>query len=121
LFINKNPAPLLTYMAFAGIGGNAIEQLRSLLTGREIEENRGALEVLIKGIANAGAFGLWFDTLKQVGERGSSALSAVAGPTVSDALDTFSDLSKGDIDKIILRLIPNVPGKGYLKEAWRDQ
>ena len=121
LFINKNPAPLLTYMAFAGIGGNAIEQLRSLLTGREIEENRGALEVLIKGIGNAGAFGLWMDTLQQVGERGSSALAGIAGPTVSDALDTFGDLAKGDIDKIILRLIPNVPGKGYLKEAWRDQ
>ena len=97
LFINKNPAPLLTYMAFAGIGGNAIEQVRSLLTGRDIEENRNAFEILIQGIGNAGAFGLWFDTLQQVGERGSS-----------------------DIDKIILRLVPNIPGKGYLKDAWRD-
>ena len=120
LFINKNPAPLLTYMAFAGIGGNAIEQVRSLLTGRDIEENRNAFELLINGIGNAGAFGLWFDTLQQVGERGSSALAGIAGPTISDALDTLGDLSKGDIDKIILRLVPNIPGKGYLKDAWRD-
>ena len=107
-------------MAFAGIGGNAIEQVRSLLTGRDIEENRNAFELLINGIGNAGAFGLWFDTLKQVGERGSSALAGIAGPTISDALDTLGDLSKGDIDKIILRLVPNIPGKGYLKDAWRD-
>ena len=60
------------------------------------------------------------DTLKQVGERGAAATGIVFGPTVSDVLDSFSDLTKGDIDKIILRLVPNIPGKGYLKDAWRD-
>jgi hypothetical protein len=121
LFIHHNAKPLLTYMATAGIAGNVIEQVRGVLTGREIERNRGPLELLINGIGHAGSWGLWFQTMQDVSERGAGALATIAGPTVSDVFDTIQDLSKLELDNILLRLIPNIPGKGQLSNEWRDQ
>jgi len=120
LFIHHNAKPLLTYMATAGIAGNVIEQVRGVLTGREIENNRGPLELLINGIGHAGSWGLWFQTMQDVSERGAGALATIAGPTVTDIFDTVQDLTKLELDNILLRLIPNIPGKGQLRNEWRD-
>ena len=118
LFIHKNPKPLLAYLATAGIAGNAAEQLRALATGKEIEENRNALELLISGIGNAGGSGLWWDTMKQVGERGpGAAWGAVLGPTASDVAYTIQDIGNADINNIIKRLLPNIPGKHQLMDS----
>jgi hypothetical protein len=121
LFIHHNAKPLLTYMAAAGIAGNVIEQVRGVLTAKEIESNRGPLKLLIDGIGHAGSWGLWFQTMKDVSERGAGALATIAGPTVADAFDTVQDISKADFDNIILRILPNIPGKGQLKNEWRDE
>ena len=118
LFIHKNPKPLLAYLATAGIAGNAAEQVRALATGKEIEENRNALELLISGIGNAGGSGLWWDTMKQVGERGpGAAWGAVLGPTASDVAYTIQDIGNADINNIIKRLLPNIPGKHQLMDS----
>ena len=119
LFINKNPAPLVAYLVAGGFAGNGVELTRALLSGKTIEENRNALELLISGVGHAGGWGLFFDTLKDVDE--GRGLSAFTGPTVSDVVDTADDLLSADIDNIILRMTPNIPGKGYLKEAWRSE
>ena len=121
LFIHGNAKPLALYLVAGGLAGNAAEVTRALASGKDIEQNRNALELLIDGVGNAGAWGLWFDTMQDISERGSGALATVAGPTVSDAFDTLQDISKGDLDKILLRLVPNVPGKGQLQETFRNQ
>jgi len=122
LFLHHNPKPLMAYMAAAGVAGNMAEMTRALATGREIEANRDALELLITGIGNAGGSGLWWDTMQQVAERGpGGAWSSIMGPTFSDVAYTAQDLSKGDIDKIIKRMLPNLPGKQQLYNEWRDQ
>ena len=121
LFINGNPKPLAMYLVAGGLAGNVAEVTRALASGKDIEQNRNALELLIDGVGNAGAWGLWFDTMQDISERGSGALATIAGPTVSDAFDTLQDISKGDLDKILLRLVPNVPGKGQLQETFRNQ
>jgi len=120
LFIHHNAKPLLVYMAAAGIAGNVIEQVRGVLTGKEIERNRGPLQLLINGIGHAGSWGLWFQTMQDVSERGAGALATIAGPTVTDIFDTVQDLSKLELDNILLRILPNIPGKGQLKNEWRD-
>ena len=77
---------------------------------------------MINGIGNSGAAGLYFDTLMSLNERGAGALLLdVAGPSIGDVLNTASDLSSGDIDRIISRLTPNIPGKSLLESTWRDQ
>jgi len=121
LFIHHNAKPLLVYMTTAGIAGNVIEQVRGVLTGREIEKNRGPLELLINGIGHAGSWGLWFQTMQDVSERGAGALATIAGPTVTDIFDTVQDISKADFDNILLRILPNIPGKGQLQTEWRDE
>jgi len=122
LFLHHNPKPLMAYMAAAGVAGNMAEMTRALATGREIEANRDALELLITGIGNAGGSGLWWDTMQQVAERGpGGAWSSIMGPTFSDVAYTAQDLSKGDIDKIIKRMLPNLPGKQQAFNEWRDQ
>ena len=121
LFIHGNPKPLALYLVAGGLAGNVAEVTRALASGKEIEQNREALELLIDGVGNAGAWGLWFDTMQDISERGSGALATIAGPTMSDAFDTLQDISKGDLDKILLRLVPNVPGKGQLQETFRNQ
>ena len=122
LFINKNPKPLIAYLAAAGIAGNQAELARALVSGKEIEENRNALELLISGIGNAGGAGLWFDTMQQVATRGpGGAWSAITGPTFSDIAYTAEDLANADIVSIIERMLPNLPGKGMVFNEWRDQ
>ncbi len=122
LFINKNPKPLLAYLAAAGIAGNQAELARALVSGKEIEQNRTALELLISGIGNAGGAGLWFDTMQQVATRGpGGAWSAITGPTFSDIAYTAEDLANADILSIIERMSPNLPGKGMVFNEWRDQ
>ena len=121
LFIHHNPKPLLAYMTTAGIAGNVIEQVRGVLTGREIEKNRGPLELLINGIGHAGSWGLWFQTMQDVTERGAGSWGNILGPTATDIADTIQDISKAEIDNIILRLMPNIPGKGQLQTEWRDE
>jgi len=122
LFINKNPKPLIAYLAAAGIAGNQAELARALVSGKEIDENRNALELLISGIGNAGGAGLWFDTMQQVATRGpAGAWSAITGPTFSDLAYTAEDLSNADILSIIERMAPNLPGKGMVFNEWRDQ
>ena len=121
LFIHHNAKPLLAYMTTAGIAGNVIEQVRGVLTGREIERNRGPLELLINGIGHAGSWGLWFQTMQDVSERGAGALATITGPTVTDVFDTVQDISKADFDNILLRIMPNIPGKGQLQNEWRDE
>ena len=122
LFINKNPKPLIAYLAAAGIAGNQAELARALVSGKEIEENRTALELLISGIGNAGGAGLWFDTMQQVATRGpGGAWSAITGPTFSDIAYTAEDLANADIVSIIERMLPNLPGKGMVFNEWRDQ
>jgi len=122
LFINHNPKPLIAYLGAAGVAGNMAELTRALATGKEIEANREPLELLISGVGNAGGAGLWFDTMQQVGERGpAGAWGSIMGPTLSDTAYTAQDLTQGDIDKIIGRMLPNVPGKRQMVESWRDQ
>jgi len=122
LFLHHNPKPLMAYLASAGIAGNAAEMTRALATGKEIDNNRDALELLIAGIGNAGGSGLWWDTMQQVAERGpGGAWSSVMGPTFSDIAYTAQDLSKGDLEKIVGRMLPNIPGKHQLIQQWRDQ
>jgi uncharacterized protein YxeA len=122
LFINKNPKPLLAYLAAAGIAGNQAELARALVSGKEIEQNRTALELLISGIGNAGGAGLWFDTMQQVATRGpGGAWSAITGPTFSDIAYTAEDLANSDVLSIIERMAPNLPGKGMIFNEWRDQ
>ena len=121
LFINGNPKPLAMYLVAGGLAGNVAEVTRALASGKDIEQNRNALELLIDGVGNAGAWGLWFDTMQDISERGSGGLASIAGPTVSDTFDTLQDISKGDLDRILLRLVPNVPGKGQLQETFRNQ
>ena len=61
-----------------------------------------------------------------VKERGAGSVANVAGPTVSDVFDTFQDVTTGDLNGIIKRITPNLPGKGALFEnsvlpkSWRD-
>ena len=117
LFINHNPKPLMAYLATAGIAGNAAELTRSLATGKDIEENRNALELLISGIGNAGGAGLWWDTMKQVSERGPAGAWGILGPTASDVAYTTQDLAQGDINNIVKRMLPNIPGKHQLMDS----
>ena len=122
LFIHGNAKPLFMYLAAAGIAGEGIEQLKSTITGKDIKDNRNAFEILINGIGNSGAFGLYFDTLMSLSERGGGGLLLdIAGPSVGDFLNTGSDLLGGDIDRIVSRLTPNIPGKSLLENTWRDQ
>lgn len=122
LFIHHNPKPLIAYLASAGVAGNLAELTRSLATGKEIDANREPLELLIAGVGNAGGAGLWFDTMQQVAQRGpAGAWGSLMGPTFSDAAYTAQDLTSGDIEKIIGRMLPNVPGKHQMVESWRDQ
>lgn len=121
LFLNGNPKPLAMYLVAGGIAGNAAEITRALASGKDIENNRNALELLIDGVGNAGAWGLWFDTMQDISERGAGAMAGIAGPTVSDAFDTLQDITNADLDKILLRLVPNVPGKGQLANQFRSQ
>ena len=101
-------------------------QSRAFASGKDIEENRDALELLIAGIGNAGGAGLWFDTMIDVKERGSGAFGNILGPTATDVFDTFQDVTTGDLNGIIKRITPNLPGKGALFEnsalpkSWRD-
>jgi hypothetical protein len=121
LFINKNPKPLIGYLAAAGIAGNQAELARALVSGKEIERNRNALELLISGIGNAGGGGLWYDTMQQVATRGpGGAWSGITGPTFSDIAYAAQDLTNGDISQIIERMAPNLPGKAALFNEWRD-
>ena len=121
LFINKNPKPLIAYLAAAGIAGNQAELARGLVSGKEIERNRNALELLISGIGNAGGGGLWYDTMQQVATRGpAGAWSGITGPTFSDIAYAAQDLTNGDISQIIERMAPNLPGKAALFNEWRD-
>ena len=122
LFINHNPKPLAAYLAAAGIAGNAAEIVRAFAKGEDVEANRTAIELLIAGIGNAGGAGLFYDTMQQIAERGpGGAWSSIMGPTASDVVYTAQDLNKGDIDKILKRLTPNLPGKQQLYNEWRDQ
>ena len=121
LFINKNPKPLISYLAAAGIAGNQAELARALVSGKELERNRNALELLISGIGNAGGGGLWYDTMQQVATRGpGGAWSGITGPTFSDIAYAAQDLTNGDISQIIERMAPNLPGKAGLFNEWRD-
>ena len=121
LFINKNPKPLIAYLAAAGIAGNQAELARALVSGKELERNRNALELLISGIGNAGGGGLWYDTMQQVATRGpGGAWSGITGPTFSDIAYAAQDLTNGDISQIIERMAPNLPGKAALFNEWRD-
>ena len=100
----------------------AITNGRAFASGKDIEENRNALELLISGIGNAGGAGLWFDTMQQVATRGpGGAWSAITGPTFSDIAYTAEDLANADIVSIIERMLPNLPGKGMVFNEWRDQ
>ena len=121
VLIHGNPKPLAMYLTAAGVAGNGAEIARAFVKDKDIKENRKPLELLITGIGNAGGAGLWWDTMKQVAEQGPSGAFSIAGPTASDVAYTIQDLSKGDIDKIIMRLVPNVPGKNQLTQQWRDQ
>ena len=126
LFIHGNAKPLALYLVAAGLAGNTAEVTRAFASGKDIEENRDALELLIAGIGNAGGAGLWFDTMIDVKERGSGAFGNILGPTATDVFDTFQDVTTGDLNGIIKRITPNLPGKGALFEnsalpkSWRD-
>ena len=54
-------------------------------------------------------------------ERGAGSWGNILGPTATDIADTIQDISKAEIDNIILRLMPNIPGKGQLQTEWRDE
>jgi len=120
LFLNHNATPLLAYLSTGGIAGNTAEMARALATGKDIEENRNALELLISGIGNAGGSGLWWDTLQQITERGpAAAWGSVLGPTASDIAYTIQDIGNADINNIIKRMLPNVPGKHQLMDSFK--
>ena len=118
LFIHHNPKPLLAYMVAGGIAGNAVDKARALLTGKEIDDNKNALQLVINGIGNAGGGGLWWDTMKSVADQGpAGAFNAVMGPTASDLANTIQDVSQGDINSVVKRLLPNIPGKHQLMDS----
>ncbi len=119
--LHGNPRPLAMYLAAAGVAGNAADTARSIVKGKDIEENKNALEYLVRGIGNAGGAGLFWDTLQQVGDTGMRGIGGLTGPTISDVVGGYQELTKGEIDKILLRLVPNVPGKHQLTQQWRDQ
>ena len=119
LFHNNNPKPLIAYLAAAGIAGNAAEMARAFAQGKEIEKNRTALEYLIAGIGNAGGAGLWWDTLKQISDQGTSGAFGILGPTASDVANSIQDLSNGDINNLIKRALPNVPGKHQMMDSFK--
>jgi hypothetical protein len=119
--IHGNPKPLAMYLAAAGVAGNAADTARSLVKGKDKEKNKSAIEFFVRGVGNAGGAGLFWDTLQQVGDTGMRGFGGLAGPTVSDVVGSYQELTKGDIDKILLRLVPNVPGKNQLTQQWRDK
>jgi hypothetical protein len=119
--IHGNPQPLAMYLAAAGVAGNTADTARSLVKGKDLEENKNAIEFFVRGVGNAGGAGLFWDTLQQVGDTGMRGFGGLAGPTVSDVVGSYQELTKGEIDKILLRLVPNVPGKNQLTQQWRDK
>ena len=119
LFHNHNAKPLIAYLAAAGIAGNAAEMTRALAQGKEIEKNRGALELLIAGIGNAGGGGLWWDTMKQMSDQGPAGAFNILGPTASDIANTIQDIGSGDLHRMIKRALPNVPGKHQLMDSFK--
>ena len=58
--------------------------------------------------------------MQDVFEKGAASYSNILGPTATDIADTFSDIGDADIKSILLRIMPNIPGKGQLKNEWRD-
>jgi len=119
LFHNHNAKPLIAYLAAAGIAGNAAEMTRALAQGKEIEKNRGALELLIAGIGNAGGGGLWWDTMKQMSDQGPAGAFNILGPTASDVANTIQDIGSADLHRMIKRALPNIPGKHQLMDSFK--
>jgi hypothetical protein len=119
LFHNHNPEPLIAYLAAAGIAGNAAEQIRAKAQGREIEKNRSAFEFLITGIGNAGGGGLWWDTMKQMSDQGPAGAFNILGPTASDVANTVQDIGNLDLNRMIKRALPNIPGKHQLMDSFK--
>ena len=119
LFQNNNPKPLIAYLAAAGIAGNVAEMTRALAQGKEIDKNRNALELLIAGIGNAGGGGLWWDTMKQISDQGAAGAFNILGPTASDVVNTIQDIGNADLNRMIKRALPNIPGKHQLMDSFK--
>jgi hypothetical protein len=72
-------------------------------------------------VGHSGSVGLWFETMASIQQEGSSAAATILGPTASDTLDLFQDLTQGDIDSILMKFTPNVPGKSQLQQKLREE
>jgi len=105
-FIHGNIAPLVAYLTTGAIAGNYADQLRSQIKLKDLEEDRPAIEAFINGISKAGGFGLFMDTLKDVGQRGGGLINMLAGPTLGDVERLGGNLAQGRIDKVFDMLTP---------------
>lgn len=123
-----NFTPAITMLTIGVPAGLAVEQTREYLNtflfGNEhvAKENREALELVLTGLGQVGAFGVWTDVLKNAGGD-SWAQQALLGPGVGQ----IADIGTGLIGDIILEgevseglrkigktLTPNIPGKQQL-------
>ena len=119
LFHNNNAKPLVAYLLAAGVAGNAAEMARAFVQGKELKKNRNAIELLIAGIGNAGGGGLWWDTMKQISDQGTAGAFGILGPTASDVANTIQDISNADLNRLIKRALPNIPGKNQLMDSFK--
>ena len=105
-FLHGNINPLIMYLSAAGIAGGGVGAIRDTISLKDVKQDREALEALVYGISRAGGFGLFVDTLRDVGERGSGLVDTIAGPTLGDIERGYVSLTSGQIDKIFDMLSP---------------
>ena len=105
-FLYGNINPLIMYLSAAGIAGGGVGTIRDKISLKDVKQDRDAFEALVYGISRAGGFGLFADTLRDVGERGSGLVDTIAGPTLGDIERGYVNLTSGQIDKIFDMLSP---------------
>ena len=105
-FIHGNIGPLVTYLTTGAIGGTYADQIRTQIKLKDLEDDRPAIEAFINGVSKAGGFGLFMDTLKDVGERGGGLINVIAGPTLGDIERLGGNVAQGRIDKVFDMITP---------------
>jgi hypothetical protein len=105
-FLHGNINPLIMYLSAAGVAGGGVGAIRDTISLKDVKQDREAIEALVYGISRAGGFGLFVDTLRDVGERGSGLVDTIAGPTLGDIERGYVSLTSGQIDKIFDMLSP---------------
>ena len=105
-FVHGNIAPLVAYLTTGAFAGTYADQLRSQIKLKDLEQDRPAIEAFINGVSKAGGFGLFMDTLKDVGTRGGGLINMLAGPTLGDVERLGANVAQGRIDKVFDMLTP---------------